>query len=107
MKFSTVSLSIIGAISTTFITNVGAAQSTTAHRRAAVEDYVLTWDGCDKALGDISSESKANIFCDYTIAPIGNKYKVEYFGWSGTKGDPCEGTGAVQAGFTDFGTALS
>mmetsp|Transcript_42031 Transcript_42031/g.49105 ORF Transcript_42031/g.49105 Transcript_42031/m.49105 type:complete len:465 (+) Transcript_42031:108-1502(+) len=106
MKFSTVSLSIIGAISTTFITNVGAAQSTTAHRRAAVEDYVLTWDGCDKALGDISSESKANIFCDYTIAPIGNKYKVEYLGWSGIKGDACEGLGAVQAGFTDRAALL-
>mmetsp|Transcript_52981 Transcript_52981/g.53405 ORF Transcript_52981/g.53405 Transcript_52981/m.53405 type:complete len:455 (-) Transcript_52981:183-1547(-) len=106
MKFSTVSLSIIGAIATTFIANAGASQSTTAHRRAAVEDYLLTWDGCDKALGDISSVSKANIFCDYTIAPKTNKYKVEYFGWSGTKGDPCEGLGAVQAGFTDFGFAL-
>jgi len=107
MKFSTVSLSIIGAIATTLITNVGAAQSTTAHRRAAVEDYLLTWDGCDKALGDISGASKANIFCDYTIAPIGNQYKVEYFGWSGTKGDPCEGLGAVQASFTDVGSVLS
>lgn len=53
------------------------------------------------------SEPKANIFYDYTIARIGNIYKVEYFGLSGKKDDACKNTSTIQAGFTDFGNALS
>eukprot|EP00592_Proboscia_alata_P000468 CAMPEP_0194369604 /NCGR_PEP_ID=MMETSP0174-20130528/17919_1 /TAXON_ID=216777 /ORGANISM="Proboscia alata, Strain PI-D3" /LENGTH=442 /DNA_ID=CAMNT_0039146649 /DNA_START=91 /DNA_END=1419 /DNA_ORIENTATION=+ len=88
MKFSTLNLFLLGSLATVGATARGEA----ANRRAAVLDYVLTWDGCNKALGDISAADKPNIFCDYTILPFDDTYKVELFGWSGIPGEPCAGT---------------
>jgi len=86
MKFSTIGLAIIGAF---------------AKCDGAIDDYSLAWNGCDKALGDISGLEKANIFCAYDILPETNEYKAELFGWSGVKGGACEGTKPPQVKFTN------
>lgn len=95
MKFSTLSLSIFGSLASSF-----AKADSTVSRRAAVSDYVLNWDGCDKALGDISAADQPNIFCDYTILPSDDTYRAELFGWTGTKGDACEGAKPAMVDFT-------
>jgi len=96
MKFSTLSLPIFGSLVSSF-----AKADSTVNRRAAVKDYVLDWDGCDKALGDISATEQSNIFCDYTILPADDTYRAELFGWTGVKGDACEGDKPPMVNFTD------
>jgi len=87
MKFSTLDLYLCVSIATVSVKKV-----LSFNRRAAVADYELTWDGCNKALGDISAKDKPNVFCDYTILPADETYQVELFGWSGVKGEDCNNT---------------
>lgn len=99
MKISNKCISFLAVLGSCSTLAAGVKSDAIVSRRAAVADYVLTWEGCDKALGDISAADKPNIFCKYDMLPATQTYKAELFGWSGTEGDACAGTAPPMVAF--------
>jgi len=95
MKFANICISLLGVF-----TSSSATVRHNGSRRAAVADYLLTWEGCDKALGDISAAENSNIFCNYIITPNDDVYQAQLFGWSGVEGEECAGSPPPMVDFT-------
>lgn len=58
-------------------------------RRAAVEDYLISFAGCERDLDTISDVDIANVKCNYNSFPSDATYSADIYGWTGVRGDDC------------------
>jgi len=60
--------------------------------RRAVEDFLITFSGCERDLDNISGADIKNVKCNYNINPGDSIYSADLYGWTGVRGDDCTPT---------------